>query len=142
MLYYIKLVVFKFMPNTKKIVVLEDDLAMREIVMHKLKNSGFDAKAAEDGGKGYIMIEQEKPDLVVMDIMMPDMDGYEVLKRLRSHPDKKLAATPVIVLSNLWSKDDIVKAKQYDVKDYMIKAYFTPDEILAKINAVLEEVGS
>jgi DNA-binding response OmpR family regulator len=73
-----------------------------------------------------------------MDLMMPNMDGYEVLKRLRAHSDSKIAKTPVIVLSNLWSKEDILKAQQYDVKDYMIKAYFTPDEILAKINAVLE----
>jgi len=123
----------------KKIVVLEDDLAMREIVNHKLKNSGFAIKMAEDGGKGYLLIEQEKPDLVLMDLMMPDMDGFEVLKRLRAHPDKKLAATPVIVLSNLWSKEDVLKAKQYNVEDYLIKAYFTPDEILAKIKEVLNK---
>ncbi len=126
------------MIQNKKIVVMEDDLAMREIMLHKLTKAGFDVKPAEDGSQGYILVEEEKPDLVVMDLMMPNMDGYEVLKRLRAHPDSKIAKTPVIVLSNLWSKEDILKAQQYDVKDYMIKAYFTPDEILAKINAVLE----
>lgn len=126
------------MIQNKKIVVMEDDLAMREIMLHKLTKAGFDVKPAEDGSKGYILVEEEKPDLVVMDLMMPNMDGYEVLKRLRAHSDSKIAKTPVIVLSNLWSKEDILKAQQYDVKDYMIKAYFTPDEILAKINAVLE----
>lgn len=126
------------MKPTKKIVVLEDDMAMREIATHKLSTAGFDVKAAEDGAKGYILIEQEKPDLILMDLMMPNMDGYEVLKRLRGHQDKKLAKTPVIVLSNLWSKDNILKAKEYNVADYIIKAYFTPDEILGKINAVLE----
>jgi DNA-binding response OmpR family regulator len=127
--------------TSKKIVVLEDDLAMREIVKHKLSQSGFDVKVAEDGSKGYLLIEQEKPDLVLMDIMMPNMDGYEVLKRLRAHHDKKIAEMPVIVLSNLWSKDDVVKAQKYNVQDYMIKAYFTPDEILAKINAVLDKLN-
>jgi DNA-binding response OmpR family regulator len=127
------------MIQNKKIVVMEDDLAMREIMLHKLTKAGFDVKPAEDGSQGYILVEEEKPDLVVMDLMMPNMDGYEVLKRLRAHPDSKIAKTPVIVLSNLWSKEDILKAQQYDVKDYMIKAYFTPDEILAKINAVLEK---
>lgn len=124
--------------KNKKIVVLEDDLAMREIVTHKIKSSGFDVKSAEDGAKGYILIEQEKPDLVVMDLMMPDMDGYEVLTRLRAHKDQKISKVPVIVLSNLWSKDDILKARKFNVADYMIKAYFTPEEILGKIEAVLE----
>lgn len=127
------------MPQNKKILVLEDDAAMREIVTHKLKSAGFDIKSAENGSIGYMLIEQEKPDLVVMDLMMPDMDGYEVLKRLRSHKDEKISKVPVIVLSNLWSKDDILKARQYNVADYMIKAYFTPEEILGKIEAVLEE---
>jgi DNA-binding response OmpR family regulator len=127
------------MIQNKKIVIMEDDLAMREIMLHKLTKAGFEVKPAEDGSKGYILVEEEKPDLVVMDLMMPNMDGYEVLKRLRAHSDSKIAKTPVIVLSNLWSKEDILKAQQYDVKDYMIKAYFTPDEILAKINAVLEK---
>ena len=128
------------MADKIKIVIMEDDMAMREIMTHKLTMAGFDVKSAEDGAQGYLLIEQEKPILVVMDLMMPNMDGYEVLKRLRAHTDQKIANTPVIVLSNLWSKDDILKAQKYNVKDFMIKAYFTPDEILGKINEVLENI--
>ncbi len=124
----------------RKLVLMEDDLAMREIMTHKLTLAGFDVVVAEDGAQGYLLVEQEKPVLVVMDLMMPNMDGFEVLKRLRAHADQKIANTPVIVLSNLWSKDDILKAQSYNVKDYIIKAYFTPDEILGKINAVLESL--
>ncbi len=128
------------MAENKKLVIMEDDLAMREIMAHKLSLAGFDLKVAEDGAQGYLLVEQEKPDLVVMDLMMPNLNGFEVLERLRSHADTKIANTPVIVLSNSWSKEDILKTQSFNVKDYLIKAYFTPDEILAKINAVLENL--
>lgn len=117
---------------------MEDDVVMREVVSHKLTGEGFGVKTAGDGNSGYALIEQEKPDLVILDIMMPGMDGNQVLERLRSHKDKKIADTPVIVLSNIWNKEQILEAKKYNVAEYMIKAYFTPDEILAKIKHVLK----
>ena len=126
----------------KKIAILEDDLVMREVVAHKLAGAGFVVKSASDGSSGYLLLEQEKPDLLVLDIMMPGMDGNEVLARLRAHPDKKLANTPVIVLSNVWDKQQILKAKEFNVAEYMIKANFTPDEILAKIQEVLERFNN
>ena len=126
----------------KKIAILEDDLVMREVVAHKLAGAGFVVKSASDGSSGFLLLEQEKPDLLVLDIMMPGMDGNEVLARLRAHPDKKLANTPVIVLSNVWDKQQILKAKEFNVAEYMIKANFTPDEILAKIQEVLERFNN
>lgn len=121
-----------------KIIVVEDDLAMREIVVHKLASKGFDVKEAENGMKGLELIEAEKPDLVLLDLMMPEMDGFGVLETLRKHKDKKVAGTPVIVLSNLWSNEDILKAKSFGVVDFLVKAYFTPEDIFAKINDVLK----
>jgi len=126
----------------KKIAILEDDLVMREVVAHKLAGAGFVVKSASDGSSGFLLLEQEKPDLIVLDIMMPGMDGNEVLARLRAHPDQKLANTPVIVLSNVWDKQQILKAKEFNVAEYMIKANFTPDEILAKIQEVLERFNN
>ena len=124
--------------NKIKIAVIEDDLVMRELVSHKLGNEDYDVKTANDGTSGFLLIEQEKPSLVVLDIMMPGMDGNEVLKRMRTHSDPKISNIPVIVLSNVWDKEQIVKARKYNVADYLIKANFTPDEILAKIKEVLE----
>ena len=69
---------------------------------------------------------------------MPEMDGFQVLESIRKNPDKKIANLPVIVLSNLWSNEDILKTQAYKVDDYMVKAYFTPEEILGKIQAVLK----
>ena len=127
------------MPNPIKILIAEDDLAMREISTHKLTAAGFEVKQAEDGKQALEIIPQMKPDLIMLDLMMPEVDGFAVLEALRKNPDKKIAATPVIVLSNLWSSNDILRVKAFNVDDYLVKAYFTPDEILAKINEVLKK---
>lgn len=121
-----------------KIIVVEDDLAMREIVVHKLASKGYEVKEAENGVRGLELIESERPDLVLLDLMMPEMDGFGVLEALRKNKEKKVAETPVIVLSNLWNNEDILKAKSLGVADFLVKAYFTPEEIFAKIGEVLK----
>lgn len=124
-------------PQGKKIVMVEDDVAMREIVVHKLSTNGFTVKEAEDGQEGVDLIVNEKPDLVLLDLMLPEMDGFKVLETIRKHSDPKVAATPVIILSNLWSNKDILKTKALNVQAYLVKAYFTTEEILTKINEIL-----
>ena len=76
---------------------------------------------------------------VLLDLMMPEMDGFQVLEKIRADKDSKMAKLPVIVLSNLWSSQDILKAQSLKASEYMVKAYFTPDEILAKIREVLSK---
>lgn len=128
------------MPETekqKKILMVEDDIAMRDIVVHKLASNGFIVKEAADGQQGIDMIMQEKPDLVLLDLMLPEVDGFQVLEKVRSQTDKSIANTPIIVLSNLWSNKDILKIKTLNVQAYLVKAYFTTEEILKKINEVL-----
>ncbi len=120
-----------------KILIAEDDIAMREIITHKLGNSGFDVVAAENGKLAFDLIQKHKPALVMLDLMMPEMDGFEVLKAMRDSKDSVLQKMPVIVLSNLWSNEDILKVKAFGVDTYMVKAYFTPDEILGKIKELL-----
>jgi DNA-binding response OmpR family regulator len=129
------------MPETKqkKVLIAEDDVAMAEIVTHKLNSNGFLVRHASDGAIALKMFLEEKPDIMLLDLMMPEMDGFQVLEAIRKNPDTKIANTPVIVLSNLWSSQDILKAKDLKADDYMVKAYFTPDEILGKINVVLNK---
>ena len=124
--------------NQKKIIVAEDDVAMAEIVSHKLSINGFNVRHAENGVIAVEMFGQDPPDLILLDLMMPEMDGFEVLEKIRKNPDKKLADTPVIILSNLWSNADILKTQGLYASAYMVKAYFTPDEIVAKIREVLK----
>ncbi len=121
----------------KKVVMAEDDLAMREIVTHKLISHGFAVKEAEDGKQALDLILEQHPDIVLLDLMMPEMDGFQVLEALRANPNAQLANTPVIILSNLWSNKDILRTKALKVQAYMVKAYFTTEEILNKVNEIL-----
>ncbi len=123
--------------NLKKVVIVEDNIAMREIVVHKLSTNGFEVKEAGDGKEGINLILSEKPDIVLLDLMLPEVDGFQVLETVRKNEDKKLADTPIIVLSNLWSNKDILKTKALKVQAYLVKAYFTTEEILKKVNDVL-----
>ena len=130
------------MPTPTKIIVMEDDVAMAEIVTHKLESAGFDVRHAPDGQQGVDLIKKEIPNLVILDLMMPEMDGFQVLEKIRSDKNPKISALPVIVLSNLWSSQDILKTQALKANAYLVKAYFTPDEILAKINEVLNQVNN
>jgi CheY-like chemotaxis protein len=121
----------------KKILVAEDEQAMREIVVEKLQSGGFNVVQAENGAVAVDMIAKEKPDLLLLDLMMPKIDGFGVLESLRKNPDPKVAQTPVIILTNLWSKEEIIKTKNLGVQAYIIKAYMTTEEILDKVLEVM-----
>lgn len=123
----------------KKILMVEDDVAMREIVIHKLMAHGFEVKEAEDGKQGIDLAVSEKPDLILLDLMLPEVDGFKVLETVRASSDPKVAQTPIIILSNLWSNKDILRTKALKVQAYMVKAYFTTEEILTKINEILAQ---
>ncbi len=122
----------------KKIVMIEDDASMREIVIHKLQTNGFEVKEADDGKKGIELILAERPDLVLLDLMIPEIDGFKVLEMVRTNTDASVAKTPIIILSNLWSNKDILRTKDLKVQAYLVKAYFTTEEIMNKINEILK----
>ncbi len=117
--------------------MVEDDAAMRELVVHKLQTNGFEVVEAEDGKQGIDKALAEKPDLILLDLMLPEVDGFKVLETIRNDKDSQVANTPVIILSNLWSNKDILRTKSLQVQAYMVKAYFTTEEILKKINEIL-----
>ncbi len=119
----------------KKITVVEDDKFLRELITQKLSKEGYDISEAVDGEKGIETIKDEKPDLILLDLILPGIDGFEVLARIKSDPG--ISEIPVIILSNLGQKDDIERGLKMGAKDYLIKAHFTPEEIIKKINTVL-----
>ncbi|HYC79987.1 MAG TPA: response regulator [Candidatus Binatia bacterium] len=123
--------------KSKKILVAEDELSMREIVVEKLQSEGYVVVQAEDGAQAIQGIEKEKPDLILLDLMMPEVDGFGVLEYVRSNKNDKISKIPVIILTNLWSKEEIIKTKNLGVQAYIIKAYMTTEEILEKVNEVL-----
>jgi DNA-binding response OmpR family regulator len=121
----------------KKVLVVEDEGAMRDIVAHKLQTHGFLVSQAADGKEALEVFAKEHPDLVLLDLMLPEVDGFTVLQTIRSNPDKTLAETPIIILSNIWNDKDILRVRELKVSDYMIKAYFTTEEILNTVNKTL-----
>jgi len=119
----------------KKILIIEDDKFLRELIAQKLLKEGYDIAEAVDGEKGLKSVKEEKPDLVLLDLILPGIDGFEVLSEMKR--DQAVSEIPVIVLSNLGQKDDIERALKLGATDYMIKAHFTPAEIIEKIKGIL-----
>ncbi|OQX00546.1 response regulator [Candidatus Parcubacteria bacterium A4] len=118
-----------------KILIIEDDEFLRELVFRKLESEGFEAIIACDGEEGLQKIKEEKPQLVLLDLILPNVDGFEVLERVKK--DDSLASIPVIILSNLGQREDIEKALKSGAADYLIKAHFTPGKIIEKVRNIL-----
>lgn len=116
--------------SSSKILIVEDDKFLRDLIEKQLIKKGFKTLTAVNGEEGLEIIEKEKLDLVLLDILLPSMDGFEVMRRMK----KKI---PVIIMSNLGEEKDIKTALELGAKDYILKASFTPLEIVSKIKKVL-----
>ena len=119
-----------------KILIIEDDKFLRELISQKLLKEGYDIIEAMDGEKGIEKIKKEQPDLVLLDLILPGIDGFEILAKIKADP--KISKIPVIILSNLGQKTDIQKGLEMGAVDYLIKAHFTPTEIVEKIRQVIK----
>ena len=124
----------------KKILVVEDELMMRDLVIRKLSSKNYEVKIAADGREAYNLWIKERPDLVLLDLILPEMNGFDVLRRIREDKDAWIANTPVIVLSNLWTNEDILRAQNLKIQGYIIKAYFTTDDILKKVDELFQKM--
>lgn len=116
-----------------KVALVEDDQMLSEMYKIKFQKEGFDIVNASDGAAGVDLVVKENPDIVLLDIIMPRMDGFQVLESLRA---KKLAM-PVILLTNLGQEEDIKKGRALGATDYFVKSNFTPDAIVEKVRKVL-----
>ena len=105
----------------KKIVIAEDEQHIANLVVFKLKREGYDVRWAKDGGEALETIKETKPDLILLDVMMPVMDGFEVLKKIRD--DEELKAIPVIILSAKGQEQDIVRGFDSGTDDYIVKPF-------------------
>jgi DNA-binding response OmpR family regulator len=120
-----------------RLVVIEDDKFLRQLIMRKLTKEGFIVVEAEDGATGLDAIRSELPQLVLLDILLPGMSGFDVLAEIKN--DKKLAGVPVVMLSNLGQKEEIERAKSLGATDFLVKAKFTPGEIVTHIKGILKD---
>jgi len=120
----------------KNILIIEDDKFLRELITQKLIKEGYETSEAIDGEEGIKKIKEEKPSLILLDLILPGIDGFEVLSRAKEDPD--ISSIPVIILSNLGQKEDIERGLKLGAVDYLIKAHFTPGEIIEKIKNILK----
>ena len=125
------------MPKQQKIKILliEDDPFLLSMYSTKFELENFQVFSADDGQKGLNLAFVQMPDIILLDILMPVMNGFEVLEKLKADPTTR--AIPVIMLTNLNQKDEIDKAISQGAVDYLIKAHFMPSEVVEKIKAVL-----
>ncbi|HEX8974151.1 MAG TPA: response regulator [Patescibacteria group bacterium] len=124
------------MSDQKKILLVEDDMFIRDIYQMKLSQEGFVVEAAENGVEALKKLEQFLPDLILLDIIMPYMDGMETLRHIKS--EDRFKNIPVIMLTNISEKDKVDEGVKYGVTDYLIKSHFTPAEVVQKVNSLLE----
>lgn len=126
------------MVNSKKTVLLvEDDPMLIDIYTTKLKEQKF-SPVVKENGKGILeVIEREKPDVIVLDIVLPYLDGWEILEQIKAN--EKIKDIPVIILSNLGQKEDIDRGFSMGISRYLIKAHHTPSEVATEIQNVLSE---
>ena len=119
------------------ILIIDDDEFLLDMYALKFREAGFDVEVAFNGGDALEKIRQGlKPDVVLFDLIMPNMDGWGLVESIKK--EKLLDNTKFIVLSNLGQREDIEKGKALGVSDYIVKAYFTPSEIVNKVEAILE----
>ncbi|PIP24315.1 MAG: response regulator [Candidatus Nealsonbacteria bacterium CG02_land_8_20_14_3_00_37_10] len=119
----------------KNILIVEDDKFLRELISQKLIKEKYNVSEAIDGEEGIKKIKEEKPDLVLLDLILPGIDGFEVLAQMKE--DRNVTKIPAIILSNLGQKEDIEKGLKLGAVDYLVKAHFTPGEIIEKIKKIL-----
>lgn len=118
-----------------KILLVEDDPFLLSMYSTKFEMEGFSVVTGEDGEKGLRLASKEQPQIILLDVLLPKMDGFEVLKELKKNEETK--NIPVILLTNLSQRDDVEQGLEMGAVDYLIKAHFMPSEVVEKIKKVL-----
>ena len=126
------------MPDAKKILIVEDDQFLSLLLKGRLEKEGFIVLQAFDGEAGLSLVKNEKPDLIVLDLIMPKISGFEFLEILSADP--QLCKIPVVVATNLGQESDMQKIKNYGVQNYFVKVQTSIDDLVAMFKNILGEV--
>jgi len=122
--------------NNVKVLLVEDDPFLGDICSKKMAKEGYTVHRAIDGIQAIEGAKMIKPDIILLDIILPAVDGFQILSEIRNMKNE-VAKTPIIMLSNLGQESDIEKAKELGANDYLVKAHFTTEEIVRKVESVL-----
>jgi DNA-binding response OmpR family regulator len=123
------------LPPTPTVLLVEDDQFLASMYAEKLLGVGYRVLTASDGDVGLRLAATEHPDLVLLDVLLPRLDGFEVLRRLKANDATR--HLPVIILTNLGEEEDVERGKSLGAVDYLIKAHFVPTEVVEKISQTL-----
>ncbi len=122
---------------SQKILIVEDDAFLADIYKTKMEMEGFKVMVASDGEKGLKMAQTKSPDLILLDILLPKMDGFAILEEIKKS-GSPIKDVPVILLTNLGQNEDVERGLNLGAADYLIKAHFKPAEVAAKIKKCLK----
>jgi len=120
----------------KKILIVEDEEIITDLLQRKLTKEGYEISVARDGEEGLKTMKEVKPDLILLDIIMPKMGGFEVMEEMNKN--KELKKIPVIVISNSGQPVELDRAQNLGAKDWLIKTEFDPQEVIDK---VVKQIG-
>ena len=123
------------MDRKKKILIAEDEQALSRVMNLKFTGSGYDVVLVEEGNSFLEIFDKENPDLVLLDLMIPGMDGFSILKEIKEVRKNNI---PVIILSNLSQSEDKSKAKELGASDYFVKSDISISEIVEKVKLILK----
>ncbi len=122
-----------------KILITEDNGDLANVYKLKFEQEGFEVRVVNDGSKCMDTIREFKPDVILLDIMLPNMDGFKILAEIKTDPELKY--TPVIVWTNLSEEQDVQKIKDMGADDYLLKVLYMPHEVVEKVKKKIEEKG-
>jgi len=120
----------------KTILLVEDDPFVVDIYSTKLESAGFSVEVAEDGEEALRKLKEKKPNLMILDIVLPNIDGWELLKMIRT--EMGMEDLKVVVLSNLTQKEEVQKGSALGVIRHFVKANFTPSEVVEEIKKIIK----
>ncbi len=125
------------MSSKPKILIIEDDGFLLQMYSSKLELEGYEVISALDGVKGLKLALTNQPDLIILDLKLPELDGFQILKKLKK--DDKTKKISIIVLTNLSQKQDINQCLDLGADDYLIKAHFVPSEVIERVKIILKK---
>ncbi|QQG42983.1 MAG: response regulator [Candidatus Giovannonibacteria bacterium] len=121
--------------NPTKVLIVDDDAFLLDMYAIKFKESGFAVDIAKNGEEALAKSKSAEPDVILLDIVMPKMDGFDVLRALKK--DNLAPNAVIVILTNLGQKEDVERGLKLGATDYIVKAHFTPSEVVAKVRGLL-----
>jgi DNA-binding response OmpR family regulator len=119
----------------KKVLLIEDDTFLVEIYKKKFEENGFSFESASDGDEGLRKLKDNKPDVLLLDIVLPNFDGWEIIRKVKK--DEQFKDLKTVILSNLGQKGEVEKGIELGASKYLIKAHYTPTEVVEEVKKIM-----